>query len=232
MAIPSRARGLAALSLAASLIGALALFPTEASAHVATTVGPLDFETGFGAEPAFTDQLNSVVFILTKDGKPVLDLGEDIKVTVSFGYASTDAMTLEPAFASEDGAVEGSPGEYHAWFVPTQTGRYTFHFTGKYLGTKVDETLTSGPKTFDEVQSVADATFSKVDAPSTQDLATRIDQDAQRAQDASAATASADSVAKSARTVALAAALIGLIGMIAGIAALAMRKRAREGPAP
>ena len=223
MAISSRARRLAAL---APFIGALALFPTAASAHVATTIGPLDFETGFGTEPAFTDQLNSVVLILTEDGKPVLDLGEDIKVTVSFGDHSTEAMTLEPAFTSEDGHVEGNPGEYHAWFVPTQTGTYTFHLTGTYRGTKVDETLTSGPKTFDEVQSVAEATFPKVDAPSTQDLATRIEQDALRAQDASAATASADSAARSARTIASFAVLIGLIGMIAGIAALATRKRA------
>jgi hypothetical protein len=222
MATTSRARALAALALA----GAIALVPTAASAHVSTTDGPLSFETGFGTEPAYTDQLNSVVFILSEGGTPVLDLGEAIEVTVSFGDQRTEPMTLEPAFASEDGAIEGNPGEYRASFVPTQPGKYTFHFTGSYGGTKVDETLTSGPKTFDEVQSVADATFPKVDAPSNEQLATRIAQDAQRAQDVAAAAASAQDAAKSARTIALYAALIGLVALIAGIAALATRKRA------
>ena len=175
-----RARTLAALAIAAALVMA----PKAASAHVATTDGPLVFETGFGSEPAYTDQLNSVVFILTKNDKPVLDLGEDIKVTVSFGDQTTDPMSLDPAFAAEDGSIEGNPGEYHAWFVPTQPGSYTFHFTGTYQGTKVDTTLTSGPKTFDEVQAISSATFPSVDAPSNEELATKIDREVTRTNDA------------------------------------------------
>lgn len=226
MKILMRARTLAALAVA----GILVLAPTAASAHVATSDGPLEFETGFGNEPAYTDQLNSVVFILTENGKPVLDLGEAIKVTVSFGDQSTDPMTLDPAFAAEDGEIEGNPGEYHAWFVPTQPGKYTFHFTGTYDGTKVDETLTSGPKTFDEVQSISTATFPSVDAPSNEELATKIEQEVTRTDDAVAAAqasaASAEDAASNAKTIGLFGVLLGAIGIIAAIGALATRKRA------
>ena len=213
-----RARMLAALALASILVMA----PTAASAHVATTDGPLVFETGFGNEPAYTDQLNSVVFILTKNDKPVLDLGESIKVTVSFGDQTTEPMTLDPAFAAEDGSIEGNPGEYHAWFVPTQPGKYTFHFTGTYDGTKVDETLTSGPKTFDEVQAISSATFPSVDAPSNEALATKIDQEVARTNDA---IATADDTASTAKTIGLFGVLLGAIALIAAIGALATRKR-------
>jgi hypothetical protein len=214
-----RARALAALAVASIVL----LAPTAASAHVSTTDGPLVFETGFGSEPAYTDQLNSVVFILTKNDKPVLDLGESIKVMVAFGNQTTDPMTLDPAFAEEDGSIEGNPGEYHAWFVPTQAGKYTFHFTGAYQGTKVDETLTSGPKTFDEVQPIASATFPSVNAPSNDELATKIDQEVSRT---NAAIASADDAASSAKKIGLIGVLLGAIGSIAAIGALATRKRA------
>ena len=220
----SRARVLAALILTAILLA-----PTAASAHVAVTDGPLVFETGFGAEPAYTDQLNSVVFILKKNGKPVLDLGESIKVTVSFGGQSTDPMTLDPAFVAENGAVEGNPGEYHAWFVPTQAGKYSFHFTGTYDATKVDETLTSGPKTFDEVQAISSATFPSVNAPSNEELATRIGREATRADGAivaaQASATSAENAASSAKTIGLLGVLLGAIGVIVAIVALVTRKR-------
>jgi hypothetical protein len=221
-----RVRTLAVITMA----GALVLVPTIAFAHVATTVGSLEFESGFGSEPAYTDQLNSVVFILTDHGKPVLDLGDAIKVTVSFGDQTTDPMTLDPAFAAEDGEIEGNPGEYHAWFVPTQAGAYTFHFTGTYDGTKVDETLTSGPKTFDEVQAISSATFPAVDAPSNEELATKIDQEVTRTNDAivvaQASAAAADDAASTAKTIGLFGVLLGAIGLIAAIGALATRKRA------
>jgi len=222
----TRARVFAAMMI----VGVLILAPSAASAHVATTDGPLGFETGFGIEPAYTGQLNSVVFILTKNGKPVLDLGESITVTVSFGDESTDPMTLDPAFAQEGGNIEGNPGEYHAWFVPTQAGPYTFHFSGSYAGTKVDDTLTSGPKTFDEVQAISSATFPAVDAPSNEELATKIDQQAARTDDAVAAAqataASAHDAASSAKTIGLFGILLGTIGVIAAAVALVTRKRA------
>ena len=78
----ARARGLAALVLAGAL---LPMHERHASAHAERTVGPFDFEIGFGTEPAYVGQPNSVQLILNKNGKPVTDLGDQLKVTVSFG---------------------------------------------------------------------------------------------------------------------------------------------------
>src|SRR6478735_9175556 len=61
----------------------------------------------------------------------------------------------EPAYVEVGG--DGTPGDYRAWFIPSQPGPYTFHFTGSVRGTKIDESLTSGPTTFDEVQDPGEA---------------------------------------------------------------------------
>jgi 1-deoxy-D-xylulose 5-phosphate reductoisomerase len=71
------------------------------------------------------------------------------------------------------------------------------------------------------------AAFPPITAPTNDELATKLDQVAQRADDAiAAAQADARSAADSARNIAVIALLVGLIGVIAAIAALATRKRA------
>ena len=67
-----------------------------------------------------------------------------------FGDAEPLSLSVEPFF--EEGEF-GTLGDYRAWFIPTSAGQYTFHFTGKIDGQSVDETFTSGPKTFDDVVS-------------------------------------------------------------------------------
>jgi hypothetical protein len=200
----------------------LALAPTAAFAHAPGSAGPYDYEIGFGTEPAYVGQPNSVQLILNKGGKPVTNMTDQLKVTVSFGSQSTD-FTFEPNF--EVGG-DGQPGDYRAWFVPSQPGKYTFHLTGTLDGTTFDQTVTSGPSTFNEVQSVADSTFPQVQAPTTDELATRIQADAARLSAAQAAAQSATDTAKTAKNVALVALVVGAIGVIAAIAALATRKRA------
>ncbi len=158
---------------AVAIAAGLALAPSAAFAHAERSAGPFDYEIGFGTEPAYVDQPNSVELILNKNGKPVNDMTDQLKVSVSFGDQSTD-LSFEPNFEA------GGDGDYRAWFVPSQPGKYTFHLTGKLDGTTFDETVTSGPDTFDEVQSIADASFPQVQAPTTDELATKIDQDATR----------------------------------------------------
>ena len=150
MDIRSRARGLAALALAGAL---LLMMSGTAFAHAERSAGPFDYEIGFGTEPAYVGQPNSVQLILNKNGKPVTDMTDQLKVAVSFGSDSTD-LAFEPNF--EVGG-DGEPGDYRAWFVPSQPGKYTFHLTGTLDGTKFDETVTSGPDTFDAVQDLASA---------------------------------------------------------------------------
>jgi hypothetical protein len=202
-----------------------------ASAHVGTSVGHIDMETGFINEPAYVGELNGVALILMHDGKPVKDLGDAVTVQVSFGDQTSEPQTLEPWFFYEDGKLEsGNPGEYHYYFIPSQPGPYTFHFQGTLDGEKIDESFTSGPKTFDEVADPVTAAFPQVTAPTNEELATRVDQEATRTDgaitQAEAAASDAQSAADSARTMAMLGLLVGTIGVIAAVIALVTRKRA------
>ena len=209
-----------ALAAVTLIVGAPAAF-----AHAQRQAGPIHMEIGFGTEPAYVGQPNSVQIILTERGKPVVNLGDALKVQVSFGGQQQDI----PLEANFDVGGDGTPGDYRAWFIPSQPGPYTFHFTGTVHGTKIDESLTSGPKTFEEVQDPAEAAFPPVNTPTTQELADRIQQDATRLSDATAAAASAKSAADSARTVAIVGVVVGLIGLaVAATAVLSARKARRQ----
>ena len=134
------------------LVGTMIVLPAGvASAHVERDVGPYVIAVGFGDEPAYVGQENSVqMFVHVKrTGKPVVDLGPTVQVDVSNpGGKEPLTMTMEPDF--EVGEF-GIPGDYRAFFFPTEPGKYTFHVTGSIKGTKVDERFTSGPTTFSHV---------------------------------------------------------------------------------
>jgi hypothetical protein len=174
---------------------------------------------------------NGVQVVVEHDGQPVTDLRPgDVQVEVTFGDETSEPMDLEPAFAFEGGElVFGEPGDYHAEFVPSQPGKYTFHVTGTVDGEDVDEEMTSGPDTFATVEDAAAASFPPVDAPTNEELATRIEAEAGRTADAvaaaEAAAGSAESAASSARTVGVVGVVLGAIGIIAAIAALAAARR-------
>jgi hypothetical protein len=176
---------------------------------------------GFGDEPAYVGFPNSVQVLLEHDGQPVED-ATDLAVDVSFGDATT-TFDLLP---------EGTPGDYRAWFVPSEPGAYTFRVTGDVEGEAIDVEMTSGQDTFAEVQATADAAFPPVEVPSAQDLAGRLEAESARVDDAQAAVASAqaavvaaEDAADSARSVALVALALGAIGIIAGIAGLVAARR-------
>jgi len=207
-------------SVAASilLIGA-----APAGAHAERTIGPIDLEIGFGTEPAYVGQPNSVQVILNEHGQPVVDLGDTLKVQVSFGGQQT-TLPLEPNF--EVGG-DGEPGDYRAWFIPSQAGPYTFALSGSVHGTKIDLSVTSGPKTFAEVQSPTDSMFPAVDVPTSQELAQRIEADSARLTDATTQASSAKSAADDARTVAVIGVLVGCIGIAVAVVALVRSQRLR-----
>ncbi|MEA2579771.1 MAG: hypothetical protein QOE83_663 [Actinomycetota bacterium] len=208
----------ASISRAAAIAvasGVVLLWPSVASAHVEKTVGPVGMEIGFGTEPAYTGQPNSVYLLLTDNGKPVVNLGDSLKVSVSAGGSSVD-LPLVPNF--ELGG-DGVPGEYRAYFVPSMPGPYTFHLTGKVGTTAIDETVTSGPKTFDEVQDLSGATFPAIPYPGNGELATRIQADDARTK---AALAQANAAVDSARSQASTARMLAIIGIVVGLAGLAV----------
>lgn len=207
----------------------LVLLAGPAAAHEGRHVGDLEMVVGFGEEPAFAGQPNSVELLLFHHGgEPIIDLGDTLSVTVGFGDRSTD-LSVEPFF--EIGEF-GTPGDYRAWFIPTRAGQYSFHFVGTIQGTKIDETFTSGPKTSDDVVNPADSEF-PVQDPTNGELADRIDREIPRLEssiaDAKAAAdrlvASAADDASSARTFALVGVVLGALGLIAAIAAITMTRR-------
>jgi hypothetical protein len=205
--------------------GALALAPA-ALAHEGRNQGDLEMVVGFGTEPAYAGQPNSVQLILVHDGEPVVDLGNTLDVEVSFGDQSQQ-FTLEPNFAV--GAF-GEPGDYRAWFIPTRAGQYRFHFTGTIQGEDVDQTFTSGPRTFSDVEDPKSIQF-PVQDPTNGELAERIDREVPRltsaTEEARAAATAANDDASSAQTFAILGLAVGALGVaLAAGALLFLRKRA------
>jgi hypothetical protein len=207
------------IALAAALIG------PPAGAHDAHDVGDVEMVVGFGTEPAYTGQPNSVQLILAHHGEPVTNLGDALEVEVSFGD-ETATLLLEPFF--EVGEF-GTAGDYRAWFVPSQPGEYTFRFTGRFEGKRIDESFTSGPGSFSNVQDIAGAAFPPTDSPSNEDLAQRIQTESARTaesmQKALRAASAADDAASSARTIGVIGVIVGAIGTIAAIGALATARK-------
>lgn len=211
------------------LLTMLVLLAGPAAAHEDRVVGGIALAVGFGQEPAYAGQPNSVQVLLSRGGKPINYLGDTLAVSVAFGDQSKD-LSVEPFF--EIGEF-GTPGDYRAWFIPTRAGQYSFHFTGTIHGTKIDEMFTSGPKTFDDVASPADAEF-PVQDPTNGELADRIDReiprlessisDVKAAADRSVTSAADD--ASGARNLALIGVVLGALGLIAAIAAITMTRRA------
>lgn len=199
-----------------TVILTLVLSAAPALAHGSHEEGDHTFVIGFANEPAFTGAPNAVQVIVTQDDQPVTD-GVDLRVTVSFGDASEE-LRLLPAF--------GEPGDYRADLVPSEPGAYTFHVSGTVEGEEVDIELTSGPDTFSEVTSVTEAAFPPVAAPSNEDLAERLEQEAGRIEAATAeleaateAASKAGDDATSARTLAIAALVLAVIGLVLGVTA-------------
>jgi hypothetical protein len=220
---------IASIAAAAGLAGLLVTFTGAgpASAHEERTIGRYHVEVGFGDEPAYTGDKNSVQLVLhDANDKPVVDLGDTLKVDVSQAGSADDAqklsLSMEPNF--EVGG-DGTPGDYRAWFIPTAPGDYTFHFTGSIKGQKVDQKFTSSPTTFDAVQDPTQVEFPAKD-PTTGQLADRVDRETQRLNAALAdARKQAKDEAGTARLIAIAGVVVGVIGLAAAGYALG-RKRA------
>jgi len=163
-----------ALGLAALLVPFLA---GTAAAHEGRKVGSYRLAVGFGDEPAYAGQGNSVQVLITDAaGQPVTDLGDTLKVMVMMGKQTMD-MGLDPFF--EVGEF-GTPGDYRAFFIPSTPGNYTFHIHGTIKGQKVSQPFTSSPTTFSAVQDPARAAFPKSDQPTTGQVAQRLDRETAR----------------------------------------------------
>ena len=216
-----RKKGVFAALVVAAVLGSLVLVPsTPAFAHEIREVGKYQFTVGFDVEPAYLDQSNSVVLFLNDraTGKPVTDLGDTLKVAVEYGSQSKN-VALEPGFDPDTGI--GTPGQYNAFFWPTAPGKYTFHFTGSISGEKIDESFTSGPDTFSEVEDPSSVEFpNKV--PSVGEVGQLVHNQGQRL--AAQASSAADD-ASSAKTLGLIGIIVGAIGLLMAAGALVVARR-------
>src|SRR5215218_3735556 len=213
----------------AVLLAGLAAVP--ASAHAEKQVGRYAFVVGFGDEPAYAGQPNSLQVIITRDGKPATDLAGQLDGLMAHTYygrkadpkAENAMMPLEPHFGDD----WGTPGDYRSFFVPTQAGAYTFHLKGKLGGQKVDLVVPSGPETFGDVNDPAKSAFPAVKDPTTAQLAQRLDREATRLTGTVAAATAAQKAAEDkvdqARMLALGGLIVGAVGLV--VAALAWGRR-------
>ena len=201
---------------AALTLLAVMILAAPAQAHVARDVGPYHFLVGWGTEPAYAGQMNSVQLVLTyrAGGKPVLSLGPSFSVTVVYG-AQKLPLALEPTFDPDTGF--GTPGDYRGWMVPTAPGNYTFHFTGTLGGRKIDESFTSGPTTFATVEDPVGIEF-PLQAPTNAELAQRL------LSSESMSGMATTSQVSSARTFGIIGIIVGAGGLAAAGAALLLRR--------
>jgi hypothetical protein len=107
-------------------------------------------EVGFMNEPVYVGDKSGLEFFVHKGDTPVEGLEETVKAQVIYQGQSRDL----PISARED-----DPGAYESQFIPTAAGPYTFHLTGTIEGTAIDETFTSSPTGFDEVEEQAAGQF-------------------------------------------------------------------------
>ena len=149
---------------AAMVLTTLLLLPTApALAHEGRRLGDLELVVGFGTEPAYAGRGEQRAAHRRARGETRSSTSPTRSRSRSRSATRSVQLPLEPAF--------DSPGEYRAWFIPTAAGQYAFHFTGTIDDEDVDETFTSGPDTFSDIEDPATIAFPAVDAPTTTELA-------------------------------------------------------------
>jgi hypothetical protein len=195
----------------AALFAALLVLAAPAVAHETASVGKVVVELGWGTEPAYMGQLNTIQAIVRyEDGDPVNDRGARLKTKVVYGEQEQE-FELAPTYNPDYGT--GTPGEYAALVIPTAPGDYTFHLTGRIAGSDVDLKVTSSPKTFSPVEDTAAVQF-PVTVPGTEQVAARLDNELPRMA-AAAAVTDVENQVSSART-------LGYVGIAAGVAGIAL----------
>ena len=200
-----RARGLRALAVATIAAGALIVPAGAAQAHESREVGDLTLVVGWSSEPAYAGFGNEVQMIVTetRGERPVED-GE-LEAEVVFGESGeSTTVTLDPSFST--------PNEYLGYIIPTRPGTYTFNFTGTVGGQTIEETFTSGPDTFNDVNNPAEAEFPEQD-PTRGEIAEALDRLSSRVEELSAQEPAEDNGTDLALWIAIGAGVLALIGI-------------------
>jgi hypothetical protein len=208
-------------AVVAGLLIALATSVAVASAHYVFTAGKYRIAIGWQNEPAFgTDtfvgEQNAIqvfVDIASADdpkGTPVSTLNQDcshpdFQVTVTVGSTTSSPFCPAPAYDPDTG--NGRLDEYDYALIPTVVGNN---------GTSIDQTVTSGPTTFDSIADASSVEF-PVAVPATAALSTKVDAVNQRASSALATAQSAATSASGAKTSASSANTLAIIAIVVAV---------------
>jgi len=172
--------------------------------------GQYVMEVGFRDEPAYLGQPNALALRVeqyaTGGTEPVNDLAATLSAEVS---RDGQVMTLP--------LVPIGEGEYEAAFVPTATGDYTFRISGTIGEATVDESVTSGPTTFNSVEPLSAIEFPQP-RPDPAQLQSSV--------------ADANAAASTARTLGVAGIVTGVLGLILGALALARARQPKPQVSP
>jgi hypothetical protein len=198
-------------AFAVALVLMLSVMPGATLAHVDIDVGDGQYvmEVGFRDEPTYLGQPNALFLSVEKYAtggtEPVNDLAATLSVEVS-----RDGQVMNLSL------VPVGDGEYEAAFVPTVTGDYTFRVLGAIGDATVDESVTSGPTTFNSVEPLSAIEF-PVARPDPVQLQTDI--------------ANAEAASATARTLGIAGIVTGGLGLVLGALALTRSRQPRVEPA-
>ena len=190
----------ALITLGVAPVFMLLCLPGVVLAHVDIDVGDGQYvmEVGFRDEPAYLGQPNAVYVSVeeyaTGGTEPVEGLAATLEAEVS-REGQTLSVPLEPR---GDGVYDGA-------FVPTATGDYTFRVFGTIGDAVVDESVTSGPSTFNSVEPLSAIEF-PVARPDPVQLQSEV--------------AAVTTAAGMARTLGIAGVAAGVLGLILGVVAL------------
>jgi hypothetical protein len=214
-------------AIAAGAVFALATTMVAASAHFVFTAGKYRIAVGWQSEPSsgtdtYVGEQNAIqvfVDIATANeprGIPVSTLNADcthpdFQVTVTVGTTTSSPFCPAPAYDGDTG--NGRLDEYDYPLIPTVVGTYRFHIFGAINGTAIDQTITSGPTTFDSVADSSAVEF-PVPVPAVAALSTKVDAVNQRAASALAGAQTASTEAGDAKNSASGATTLAIVALI------------------
>jgi hypothetical protein len=154
-----RLRAVVLAGLAGAALALAAVVP--ALAHQQVDFGPYHLEIGFIDEPVYVGDKSGLEFDVFKGTDPVEGLEKTLKAQVVYQGQTRD-LDIQPE-------TDDSNNFYRAYFIPTAAGPYTFHIYGTIEGMAFDNSYTSSPTGFDEVQDAAPGEF-PVQLPTVADL--------------------------------------------------------------
>jgi hypothetical protein len=169
-------------------------------AHEGREVAGYSLEVGFIDEPVFVGQKSGLEFFVNKGDTPVEGLETTVKAEVIYQGQKRD-LPVDARF--------GEKGAYESVFFPTAPGAYTFHLFGTIEGQAIDESFTSSPDGFSEVEALSGGQF-PLQFPAQADVV---------------ADAQAGKTAASQVTIAL---VLGAAGLLAGLVGIGLALAARR----